>query len=77
MVRKYRRSGILLEELGGRTFEHHADVEVQIAHLLRDVGSSIDGDNEVDSVLTADRVDQILIPRKPILTSIPSVDYLV
>ena len=77
MIGKDRRSRILLEELGRGTLKHHTDVEVQVAHLLRDVGSSVDGDNEVQSVLTADRVNQILIPRKPIFSRIPSVDNLI
>jgi hypothetical protein len=77
VVRKDRRSRVLLEELSCRTFEHHTDVEVQIAHLLRDVRSGINGDHEVQSVLAADRVNQILVPRNPIFTGIPAVDNLI
>ena len=77
VVWKNRRSRILLEELGCRTLEHHANVEVQVTHRLRDVGSSVDGDHEVQSVLAADRVDQILVPRKPVLSGIPAVDHLI
>ena len=74
MVRKDRRSRILLEELGCRPLKHHTDVEVEVTHLLGDVGSGVDGDHEVQPVLAANRVDQILIPRNPILPSIPAVD---
>ena len=77
MIGKDRRSRILLEELGCGTLEHHTHVEVQIAHLLRNVRSGVNRDDKVDAVLSTDGVDQILVPRNPIFPSIPAVDDLV
>ena len=77
MVWKNRRSRILLEELGRRSLKHHTDVEVKVTYRLRDVGSGVDCNHEVNAILPADRVNKILIPRKPIFSRIPSVDNLI
>ena len=77
MVWKNGRSRILLEELRSCPLKHHTDVKVEVAYRLRDVGSCVDRNHEVDTILTADCVNQILIPRNPIFSNIPAVDDLI
>ena len=77
VVRQDRGPGVLVQERSGVLLEHHADVEVQLAHLLGDVGPRVDDDEEVLAVGGADAVDQRLVGRDSASLGAPPVDRLV
>ena len=77
MVREDRGARVFDQERGGVLLEHHAHVEVELAHVLGDVRPRVDDDEELFAVLGPDLVDEGLVGGDASSLGAPAVDGFV